>query len=386
MDFKTAFHLLFCSLAVAALSLLAMAAEAHAEKLITLYQFTGGTDGATPYGGVVQDAAGVLYGATGSGGNPACFEGCGTVYSFNRAGGLKTLVSFNGPDGYGPGHTLFLSGTTLYGNTSSGGASNDGVIFSVHTDGSGFTLLHQFSGPDGLYPTGTPQLGTDGTLYGIAPLGGSNNQGVLFAITPDGTYTILHEFTGGADGGSPTSLLMSPTGMLVGSTFQGGTNSVCGASTGCGVIFAYTPSSNKFSVLHTFTGNSSEPLLGSIGPGPTVFGTTINLNGNDVFALSPSGFTSVIELRVYNSGSQYPGPTLAPDGSLLLTDGPNSYGQEGNLLRIKNSKVVAGIEFNDTEGNGPAGQPIVSKTGTVIGTTIYGGLCGSCGTIYEVVP
>ena len=198
-----------------------MATEAHAEKLITLYQFTSGTDSASPYGGVAQDAAGVLYGAAASGGNPACFEGCGAVYSFTRAGGLKTLVSFNGPDGYGPGHTLFLTGTTLYGNTSSGGASNDGVIFSVHTDGSSFTLLHQFSGPDGLYPTGTPQLGTDATLYGIAPLGGSNNQGVLFAIAPDGTYTILHEFTGGADGGSPTSLLMSPTGMLVGSTFQG---------------------------------------------------------------------------------------------------------------------------------------------------------------------
>ena len=106
-----------------------------------------------------------------------------------------------------------------------------------------------------------------------------------------------------------------------------------------------------------------------------------------MFALSPSGFTSVIELRVYKSGDQYLRPTLAPDGSLLLTDGPNSYGDGGNLVRIKNGKVIGDVVFNNSEaGTAPSGQPIVSNTGSVIGTTYEDGLCYTCGSIYGVVP
>lgn len=386
MGFKAGYHPLLRLLTVAAMNFLTVAAEAHATKVITLYQFTGGVDGESPVGGVVRDAAGVLYGAAAAGGNSVCKLGCGTVYSFSRASGLKTLVTFTGSNGYDPADTLLLSGTTLYGNTGGGGASNDGVIFSVHTDGSGFTLLHQFNGADGDIPTGTPQLGADGTLYGITYLGGPNNLGVLFSITPDGAYTVLHQFTGGADGDGPDSLLMSPAGDLVGSTIGGGAVSTCAPPYGCGVIFRYRPSTGKFSVLHTFRGGSSGPLLGSIGPGPTVYGTTVNRSGNNVFALSPSGFTSLIQLTYYQAGSQYPGPTLAPDGSLLLTVGFNNVAGSGSLLRIQNGRVTGQVSFTTSGGYGPSGQPIVSKAGTVIGTTYLGGLCSNCGTIYEVTP
>lgn len=261
-------------LAFAAVVLLALTG-AHAAKFTVLYSFTDGADGEAPYGGVVQDATGLLYGTIASGGDPFCqMMKCnyyGTVYSFSRNLGLTTLVHFTGPNGSGPGSALLLNGTTLYSNTDSGGASNDGVIFSVHSDGSGFSLLHQFSGADGMLPTSTPRLGADGTIYGIAVLGGPYSQGVLFAIRPDGTYNILHAFTGGGDGGQPTSLLMSPAGDLVGSTFAGGVDSTCAPPLGCGVIFSYAPATNKFDVLHRFSG-AEGPLPGSIGPGPTVYG------------------------------------------------------------------------------------------------------------------
>ena len=47
---------------------------------IVLYSFTGGNDGANPYGGLIFDASGKLYGTTTNGGNGGCIIGCGTVF------------------------------------------------------------------------------------------------------------------------------------------------------------------------------------------------------------------------------------------------------------------------------------------------------------------
>jgi hypothetical protein len=50
-------------------------------KEIVLHAFTGGRkDGEVPYGGLVRDAAGILYGTTVSGGTGACSGRCGTVF------------------------------------------------------------------------------------------------------------------------------------------------------------------------------------------------------------------------------------------------------------------------------------------------------------------
>jgi uncharacterized repeat protein (TIGR03803 family) len=47
-----------------------------------LYSFTGGSDGSSPFDGLVMDAAGNLYGTTEIGGNfnNSCPEGCGVVF------------------------------------------------------------------------------------------------------------------------------------------------------------------------------------------------------------------------------------------------------------------------------------------------------------------
>jgi len=46
----------------------------------TLYSFTGGSDGATPYAGVVVDAQGNLWGAASNGGAAAASGGYGTLF------------------------------------------------------------------------------------------------------------------------------------------------------------------------------------------------------------------------------------------------------------------------------------------------------------------
>jgi uncharacterized repeat protein (TIGR03803 family) len=51
----------------------------------TLYSFEGGTDGATPYAGVVVDAAGRLWGAASTGGSSAAPGGYGTLFVITPA-------------------------------------------------------------------------------------------------------------------------------------------------------------------------------------------------------------------------------------------------------------------------------------------------------------
>jgi hypothetical protein len=110
---------------------------AHASTFKTLYRFTDKTDGGDPVGGVVQDAAGTIYGETYQGGTNICpnppysNQGCGTVYALTKSGGFQLLASFTGTNGGHGNISPVLAGKTLYGATAAGGISNDGVISEI---------------------------------------------------------------------------------------------------------------------------------------------------------------------------------------------------------------------------------------------------------------
>jgi uncharacterized repeat protein (TIGR03803 family) len=95
-----------------------------------LYSFTGGTDGAEPYAGVIRDSAGNLYGTTYSGGANAYW---GTVYEVDTAGNETVLHSFgSATDGYNPyAGVIGDSSGNLYGTTYSGGTGGGGVVFKI---------------------------------------------------------------------------------------------------------------------------------------------------------------------------------------------------------------------------------------------------------------
>ncbi len=170
-----------------------------------LYNFTGGTDGAYPFDGLIEDAQGNLYGTT------------------------------------------------------SGGGSGYGVVFKLSRNSSGWTetVLYSFAGPpDGAAPAATLLMDSSGNLYGTTTAGGitagcplgSGGCGTVFKLTPHGsawTESILWAFTGGADGALPYAPVVSDShGNLYGTAYNGGdlnsTNPMC-AAIGCGVVFKLTP-------------------------------------------------------------------------------------------------------------------------------------------------
>jgi uncharacterized repeat protein (TIGR03803 family) len=107
-----------------------------------LYRFKGGTDAEEPTAGVVFDASGNIWGTTlhGGGGNCSSFwggSGCGTVYKLipNPKGGWIEYVvhRFRGPAGGNPWGGLVVDGNgNIYGAASGGGTSgSSGSVFEI---------------------------------------------------------------------------------------------------------------------------------------------------------------------------------------------------------------------------------------------------------------
>jgi len=107
-----------------------------AGKETVLYSFTDGpSDGKDPYAGLVMDGKGNLYGATLNG--PGTNHGAVFELSPGRKGGAWTFTSLHAFDS-GTGDGLFPYGTlildkegNLYGTTFRGGANNEGTVFKV---------------------------------------------------------------------------------------------------------------------------------------------------------------------------------------------------------------------------------------------------------------
>ena len=156
-------------------------------KLTTIYAFKGTPDAGFPYGGLIADDAGNLYGTTYDGGK----NGLGSVFVLSLRAKNKyrerVLYSFRGgSDGSSTTSTLaFGPNGDLYGTTSAGGGSCDcGTIFEVNPKSGKESVLHRFGGAgDGAYSYYGLTL-ANGTFYGSTVAGGTFGQGTIFEFTP----------------------------------------------------------------------------------------------------------------------------------------------------------------------------------------------------------
>jgi uncharacterized repeat protein (TIGR03803 family) len=193
-------------------------------------------DGANPFGGLVSDSAGNLYGTTRAGG-----VGFGTVFEMSPAGDgtwtEKVLHKFknDGEDGIAPYATLAFDGNgNLYGTTLGGGSAGVGTVFELVPIANGKwteKILHKFKndGKDGMNPYASVVLDASGDVYGTTFSGGAPGFGMVFELIPksDGSWTetILHTFkSDGRDGVNPyAGVVFDSSGNLYGTTYGGGT-------------------------------------------------------------------------------------------------------------------------------------------------------------------
>jgi len=189
-----------------------------------LHSFIGGSDGAQPYGSLIQASNDTLYGTT-SGGGGNFF---GTLFKCSLSGNEAVIWNFGaGNDGFSPAGSVIEVNDILYGLTESGGPSFRGTLFKCSFTGVE-SILYDFSGsPDGQDPYGDLILGSNGLLYGMTNTGGTNNNGTIFTCSLSGTEQVIHSFGSGSDGNSPLgSLIEASNDTLYGMTSAGGSSGV----------------------------------------------------------------------------------------------------------------------------------------------------------------
>jgi len=394
----------------------------------TLYSFTGGTDGGIPeFSNVIFDGLGNLYGTALYGGDLACNApyGCGVVFELSPSGSgwVETvLYSFTyreNPYGglifdsvgnlYGTAYTgvfeLSPSGAgwteqVIYGAYQQGGltmdaAGNiygeayggtylDGTVFELSPDGSGGwnpTVIHNFAGypKDGTSPTGTLVFDKAGNLYGTTYNGGAKKFGTVYKLSPvttgtkKGTWTekVLYSFKGGTkDGASPgAGIVLDSAGNIYGTTTSYG-------KYGDGTLYelAVSGATYKEKILWSFNGTNGELPEASLiwDSAGNLYGTTESggSSGNCgggcgvVFEVNPGAKATSTTL------TSAPNPSTSGEAvtfTAVVTPAP----PDGETVSFMEGKTVLGT--GTLSGGSASFTTSVLPVGTATITAVYGG-------------
>lgn len=408
----------------------------------TLYDFTGGNDGGYAQGSLIQATNGKLYGMAnyGPGG------GDGVIFSFDPVTNIYTVIHdfTGGTDGSTPyGSLMQASNGKLYGMTYSGGFNDLGIIFSYDPSNSSYNKLFDFAGSgNGAHPSGNLIQATNGKLYGETYQGGASGYGVIFSYDPlTTTYAVLGSVvnTSGACG----SLIQATNGKLYGIedgccgtgdifSFNIATNTktivysfnnallgiprgwgiLCQATSGLlygmgsggccggGVIFSFDAGTNNYAKLYEFSGldgsqaygnliqASNGRLYGMAGAGGIggvggMFG-----GGSGVifdYNIGTATYTKLLDLYYAPKGSR-------PQGNLIKGNNGKFYGMT-SLGGSNNKGVIFSydsatsiytkmFDFTQTNGEAPKGSLVLASNGKLYGMTEDGG-SNSLGVLFS---
>ena len=391
--------------------------QVTAQTFTTLHNFTGDQDGLSPRGGLVL-LGDALYGTTTGYGSGSRLSTNSTIFVMNTYGTAFTNIftfgqifpsgsSPTNSDGTFPNNSLILVGDTLYGTANNGGHYGKGTVFSVRTDGTGFTNLHNFSGSsDGTWPRGL--VISSNILYGATASGGSWSNGTIFSLRTDGAhFKTLHNFTAmsgssftNVDGASPYAGVVISENTLYGTAQRGG-------KWGSGTVFSIRTDGDKFTTMHNFSSFSdgSSPHGRLLLSGGVLYGTAnggggAGGRGGTVFKVSTNG-TGFTKLYSF-SGNAFPSTNndgANPSSGLVLSEdtlyGTTLYGGisgEGIVFAVQTNgtgftnlhtfTATSGPLSTNSDGTFPTGDLIFS--GHSLYGTAHGGGGSGGGTVFRI--
>lgn len=359
-----------------------------------------------------------------------------------KAQTLNTILSFTGTNGDGEypfpyGRLLFDNNGALYGTTASGGTNFNGTVFQLvppSVSGGAWTenVLYRFAGgADGRQPSMGVVFDSLGNLYGTTQFGGNvqacgGGCGTIFKLSPpthaggSWTHTVLYTFQGGVDGQYPGAVQFGSNGALYSTTSSGGTPGVpCHSNRritfGCGTVLQLSPPSGNGSwtktVVYTFPGfthdgtgpdaeiafDSQGNIYGTSGGGTTGNGT--------VYKLTPpsksNGTWTETVLHNFTGGADGGSPggtvTVGPNGVLYGTASQSGAVNASGVVFELTPPAQPGGSWTETVlhtfpgFNGDATTPFstlaIDQNGNLYGTSVFGGSNAcylGCGAIFKL--
>lgn len=396
--------------------ILSLAALAAASTDTVLWNFsdTNG-DGQYPWSNqLISDSAGNLYGATSSGGT----NSAGMVFELSPSGNgsyTETILHDFGPFGSGDGSSPYGSllrdaAGNLYGTTQGGGKNSTGTIYRLSPkSGGGWTetILYTFSASgvsDGASPSAGLIMGKDRTLYGTTTYGGALGVGTVFQLSETNgviSEKVIHSFGGSGDGEYVYDpVVMGPDGNLYGTTSIG--------NPGAGAVYklALENGTWKETILYMFTGQNGDGsgmyYVGVIGDkSGNIYGTTAfggaNNNGTVwelVYSSKTKTYTESILYSFSSAGSdgQYPygGLTMDKSGNLFGTTEDGGDANQGVLFELTKSgstwteSVVHSFD-GGSDGEEPSANLLLGSDGLFYGMARYGGSSND-GIVWSMAP
>jgi uncharacterized repeat protein (TIGR03803 family) len=392
--------------------------RAQGAKVKVLHSFGSTGDGSIPYGPPLLGSNGNLYGVTGGGPGPS---GNGAVFQLSPdANGVwneSILHAFAaGSDGAYPWGGLLLDNSgNIYGTIHGYLSYAISGIFELSLGSSGWTntvLYNVYSGPGLVFDK-------TGNLYGSMG-GGSASLGALGELSPGSggwIYSELYSFCpqyGCPDGWSePAPPIFDRQGNLWGVATYGGISvPPCANNGGCGVVFEMTPNGDgtwTYNVIHFFASSSTDgqfPQGGlAVDAAGNFYGTTEDGGAHNHGTIFKLAFDSTLSQWVETILFDFPNCVQAcfPVGTLAIDKAGTLYGTtlggvfnqtcggftcgevfemspQGNGTR----KFKVLHKFVGTDGNRPLGV-IHDGKGNLFGTTMSGGKYNA-GTAVEITP
>jgi uncharacterized repeat protein (TIGR03803 family) len=262
-------------------------------------------------------------------------------------------------------------------------------------------IIYPFAGgTNAAYPGGAMIFDGTGSLYGLAA-GGANNVAAVFKLTPSGseswTESLIYSFLNFSNYPGP-NIVFDASGNLYGSFASAGS---------CGAIYQLTPGSGGIwteATIFSFTDSADQgcypanlifdPSTGRLY-GETQIGGAFN--GGAVFALEPAAGGVWNFNLIYSFGSATAGD--APTGPLTLDSSGSLYGTTlygGSYSGGTVYKLSYGMDgwtettlYNFTggyNGNSAGSGVIFDGLGNLYGTTNEPGGGDDVGNVYKLTP
>lgn len=406
----------------AAAAIVSLTFAAHASTLTPLYSFcqkTNCLDGDEPTSPVIMDSAGNLYGTTRDGGS----MDYGVVYelsydSVHKKWAEQVLANFSsaGGSGYNPYGPLILdTAGNLYGTAASTAFNVNngaGVAYElIKSQGWKRQILYTFCAQAGCADGDAPSTGLtyfgqssgalyDGIspLYGTTPAGGANDDGVVFKLTPKSgkwSQTTLHSFcslTDCEDGKNPGALTTDSSGNLLGTTTAKGFSKIFRMSTQGGEAVLYHFCAKKkcadgdipIGIVFDAAGN----ILGAdVDQGKKKNGVAFKLDTHNKFDI----LYNFCSQKKCTDGAAAGSLTLDASGDLLGVTGLGGTLAAGSIFKIAPGGAFTTLYSFCTltgscaDGYYPALGLTLDSKGNIYGINTRGGN-NDKGVVYEFTP